>query len=136
VPSQPDVGEVNARGDFGIEAERLAFIDGDRDPWRPAVSCKNGCVRVSDTGRGRSCGRFQLAMIGTLWVSGIVLITQTPGSDLAPKRKSSVSKPVHLIFGRWNSDRLTPTSCTSGGLVSRLTYTDGVHHYDQVSYTG
>lgn len=29
---------VNARGDYAIEADRLAFIDGDRDPWRPVVS--------------------------------------------------------------------------------------------------
>ncbi|WVQ81073.1 hypothetical protein IAT38_003195 [Cryptococcus sp. DSM 104549] len=34
VPAWPDVEEVNARGDFGISADRLAFIDGDRDPWR------------------------------------------------------------------------------------------------------
>ncbi|WVQ93094.1 hypothetical protein IAU59_000158 [Kwoniella sp. CBS 9459] len=66
VPAWPDVAEVNDRGDFGIEYERLAFIDGDRDPWRP----------------------------------------MTPQSDWAPKRSSSVSKPVHLIF-------------------------DGVHHYDE-----
>jgi hypothetical protein len=38
VPFEPDVEEVNARGDYAIEAERLAFIDGDRDPWRPMVS--------------------------------------------------------------------------------------------------
>lgn len=37
VPAQPDVKEINARGDYDIEMDRLAFIDGDRDPWRPAV---------------------------------------------------------------------------------------------------
>ncbi|ORX39182.1 serine carboxypeptidase S28-domain-containing protein [Kockovaella imperatae] len=66
VPAAPDVESVNARGDFAIEMDRLAFIDGDRDPWRPA----------------------------------------TPGSDLAPKRKSTVNKPVHLIY-------------------------NGIHHYDE-----
>ncbi|WRT69169.1 uncharacterized protein IL334_006153 [Kwoniella shivajii] len=66
VPRWPDVEEVNQRGDYELEYERLAFIDGDRDPWRP----------------------------------------MTPQSDWAPRRKSSVSKPVHLIF-------------------------DGVHHYDE-----
>ncbi|KAK1922604.1 serine carboxypeptidase S28-domain-containing protein [Papiliotrema laurentii] len=58
VPPVPDVESVNARGDYAIEADRLAFIDGDRDPWR----------------------------------------VMTPQSDLAPKRTSSVNKPVHLIF--------------------------------------
>ncbi len=38
VPLEPDVEEINARGDFAIEMDRLAFIDGDRDPWRPTVS--------------------------------------------------------------------------------------------------
>ncbi|OCF35690.1 serine carboxypeptidase [Kwoniella heveanensis BCC8398] len=71
VPIWPDVAEVNNRGDYGIEYERLAFIDGDRDPWRP----------------------------------------MTPQSDWAPKRNSSVSKPVHLIF-------------------------DGVHHYDEADLDG
>ncbi|WVR08970.1 hypothetical protein IAU60_006029 [Kwoniella sp. DSM 27419] len=66
MPEWPDVEEVNQRGDYGIEYDRLAFIDGDRDPWRP----------------------------------------MTPQSDWAPKRNSSVNKPVHLIF-------------------------DGVHHYDE-----
>ncbi|WVQ63792.1 uncharacterized protein L199_001946 [Kwoniella botswanensis] len=66
VPEWPDVEEVNRRGDYEIEFDRLAFIDGDRDPWRP----------------------------------------MTPQSDWAPRRKSSVNRPVHLIF-------------------------DGVHHYDE-----
>ncbi|ODN75032.1 hypothetical protein L202_06253 [Cryptococcus amylolentus CBS 6039] len=34
IPDVPDVEEVNKRGDYGIEADRLAFIDGDSDPWR------------------------------------------------------------------------------------------------------
>ncbi len=38
VPEWPDVDEVNRRGDYAIQADRLAFIDGDRDPWRPMVS--------------------------------------------------------------------------------------------------
>lgn len=38
VPNVPNVAEVNARGSYHIEADRLAFIDGDRDPWRPMVS--------------------------------------------------------------------------------------------------
>lgn len=37
VPEWPDVEEVNRRGDFEIQSDRLAFIDGDRDPWRPMV---------------------------------------------------------------------------------------------------
>lgn len=38
VPPLPDVESVNKRGDYAIEADRLAFIDGDRDPWRVMVS--------------------------------------------------------------------------------------------------
>ena len=38
VPPVPDVESVNARGDYAIDADRLAFIDGDRDPWRVMVS--------------------------------------------------------------------------------------------------
>ncbi|RSH95203.1 hypothetical protein EHS25_000289 [Saitozyma podzolica] len=66
VPDVPDVDEVNARGDYTIEADRLAFIDGDRDPWRP----------------------------------------MTPQSDVAPRRSSTVNRPLAMIF-------------------------DGVHHYDE-----
>ncbi|WOO84920.1 putative extracellular serine carboxypeptidase [Vanrija pseudolonga] len=66
VPEWPNVADVNDRGDYDIEYSRLAFIDGDRDPWR----------------------------------------TMTPQADWARKRKSSVDKPVHLIF-------------------------DAIHHYDE-----
>lgn len=38
VPRWPDVDEVNRRGDFATEYSRLAYIDGDRDPWRYCVS--------------------------------------------------------------------------------------------------
>jgi len=38
VPQWPDVDEVNRRGDFALEYSRLAYIDGDRDPWRYCVS--------------------------------------------------------------------------------------------------
>ncbi|ORY33065.1 serine carboxypeptidase S28-domain-containing protein [Naematelia encephala] len=70
VPEWPDVEEINRRGDYGIAMDRLAFIDGDRDPWRP----------------------------------------MTPGADIAPKRTSTVKRPVHIIF-------------------------DGVHHYDENGLT-
>lgn len=52
VPEWPDVEEVNRRGDYAIQADRLAFIDGDRDPWRPMVSVEGmrgcGCVWGTD----------------------------------------------------------------------------------------
>ncbi|RDB14917.1 putative extracellular serine carboxypeptidase [Hypsizygus marmoreus] len=35
VPSLPNITAVNALGDFAIAADRLAFIDGEVDPWRP-----------------------------------------------------------------------------------------------------
>jgi hypothetical protein len=80
VPEWPDVEEVNRRGDYAIEADRLAFIDGDRDPWRPMVSCAYITCQLT---------------------------RQTPQSDVAPKRTSSINKPVHLIH-------------------------DAIHHYDEV----
>jgi hypothetical protein len=67
----PDVEEVNRRGDYAIEKERLAFIDGDRDPWRYCVSFRND----------------------------LTLIAQTPQSDIAPQRNSTVDKPLYIIFG-------------------------------------
>ncbi|BEJ15770.1 hypothetical protein CspHIS471_0503750 [Cutaneotrichosporon sp. HIS471] len=66
VPNWPNITDVNARGDYELEAHRLAYIDGEADPWR----------------------------------------TMTPQADIAPKRKSSVDKPLHLIE-------------------------DGVHHWDE-----
>ncbi|KAG5350295.1 hypothetical protein C0989_011719 [Termitomyces sp. Mn162] len=35
VPRLPNITAVNALGDFDIAADRLAFIDGEVDPWRP-----------------------------------------------------------------------------------------------------
>ncbi|KAJ7758085.1 serine carboxypeptidase S28-domain-containing protein [Mycena maculata] len=37
VPSLPNVTVVNDLGDFDIAADRLAIIDGEVDPWRPAT---------------------------------------------------------------------------------------------------
>ncbi|KAJ3558690.1 hypothetical protein NM688_g768 [Phlebia brevispora] len=46
VPHLPNVTVVNELGDFDIEADRLAIIDGDVDPWRP-------CTPHSDYARDR-----------------------------------------------------------------------------------
>jgi hypothetical protein len=37
VPALPNVTAVNALGDFAIAADRLALIDGEVDPWKPAT---------------------------------------------------------------------------------------------------
>lgn len=37
VPAHPDVGAINKLGNFSLEMDRLAFIDGQFDPWRPAT---------------------------------------------------------------------------------------------------
>ncbi|KAI0632354.1 peptidase S28 [Trametes polyzona] len=37
VPPTPNITVVNAIGDFDIAADRLAIIDGEVDPWRPAT---------------------------------------------------------------------------------------------------
>ncbi|KAI0670867.1 peptidase S28 [Trametes maxima] len=37
VPPFPNITAVNALGDFDIEADRLAIIDGEVDPWRPVT---------------------------------------------------------------------------------------------------
>ncbi|KAF8214964.1 serine carboxypeptidase S28-domain-containing protein [Mycena galopus ATCC 62051] len=37
VPTLPNVTVVNELGDFDIAADRLAIIDGEVDPWRPAT---------------------------------------------------------------------------------------------------
>ncbi|KAJ9091424.1 hypothetical protein QFC21_007214 [Naganishia friedmannii] len=45
----PDVARVNARGDFAIAKDRLAFIDGDSDPWRPATPQSDYALKRNDT---------------------------------------------------------------------------------------
>ncbi|KAL4062844.1 serine carboxypeptidase S28-domain-containing protein [Scleroderma citrinum] len=37
VPSMPNISAVNILGDFAIAADRLAFIDGEVDPWKPCT---------------------------------------------------------------------------------------------------
>ncbi|KZT44433.1 peptidase S28 [Sistotremastrum suecicum HHB10207 ss-3] len=37
IPTWPNVTSVNSLGDFDLAADKLAFIDGDIDPWRPAT---------------------------------------------------------------------------------------------------
>lgn len=37
MPGLPNVTAVNALGDFDIAADRLAIIDGEIDPWKPAT---------------------------------------------------------------------------------------------------
>ncbi|GJJ13198.1 hypothetical protein Clacol_007449 [Clathrus columnatus] len=36
VPNVPNVTAVNSLGDFDLAMDRIAFIDGEIDPWRPA----------------------------------------------------------------------------------------------------
>ena len=54
VPPIPDVELVNARGDYAIEADRLAFIDGDRDPWRVMVRRRSKRARLMTDAAERS----------------------------------------------------------------------------------
>lgn len=37
VPPLPNITTVNILGDFAISVDRLAFIDGDVDPWKPCT---------------------------------------------------------------------------------------------------
>uniref|UniRef100_V5F0R2 Hydrolytic enzymes of the alpha/beta hydrolase fold n=2 Tax=Kalmanozyma brasiliensis (strain GHG001) TaxID=1365824 RepID=V5F0R2_KALBG len=37
MPARPDIDEVNKLGNFKLAVDRLAFIDGQYDPWRPAT---------------------------------------------------------------------------------------------------
>lgn len=45
VPNWPNVTDVNARGDYALEAHRLAYIDGSADPWRTMVSASGRRAR-------------------------------------------------------------------------------------------
>ncbi|KAJ7160080.1 serine carboxypeptidase S28-domain-containing protein [Mycena filopes] len=49
VPQLPNVTVVNALGDFGIAADRLAIIDGEVDPWRPATPHSDYAYDREDT---------------------------------------------------------------------------------------
>ncbi|KAF7299748.1 hypothetical protein HMN09_00980700 [Mycena chlorophos] len=49
VPQMPNVTVVNALGDFGIAADRLAIIDGEIDPWRPQTPHSDDAYGREDT---------------------------------------------------------------------------------------
>ncbi|ELU40379.1 serine carboxypeptidase s28 domain-containing protein [Rhizoctonia solani AG-1 IA] len=52
VPDWPNVTAVNALGDYGLSADRLAFIDGDggcADPWLPATPHSPHAPERADT---------------------------------------------------------------------------------------
>ncbi|KAH7341771.1 serine carboxypeptidase S28-domain-containing protein [Rhizoctonia solani] len=49
VPEWPNVTVVNALGDYGLVADRLAFIDGDEDPWLPATPHSPHAPERADT---------------------------------------------------------------------------------------
>lgn len=38
ITTPPDVNLINKHGGFNLAYPRLAMIDGDRDPWRPATA--------------------------------------------------------------------------------------------------
>ncbi|KAJ7079718.1 serine carboxypeptidase S28-domain-containing protein [Mycena belliarum] len=49
VPKMPNVTVVNVLGDFDIAADRLAIIDGEVDPWRPATPHSDYAFDREDT---------------------------------------------------------------------------------------
>ncbi|KAJ7080507.1 serine carboxypeptidase S28-domain-containing protein [Mycena epipterygia] len=49
VPALPNVTAVNVLGDFDIAADRLAIIDGEVDPWRPATPHSDYAFDRKDT---------------------------------------------------------------------------------------
>lgn len=42
IPSSPDVDRWNAYGGYDVQADRLAFIDGNHDPWL------DGCYHANE----------------------------------------------------------------------------------------
>ncbi|KAF8810219.1 peptidase S28 [Phlegmacium glaucopus] len=49
VPPLPNITAVNALGDFDIAADRLAFIDGEVDPWKPNTPHSDDATDREDT---------------------------------------------------------------------------------------
>jgi len=49
VPLLPNIAAVNALGDFDLAADRLAFIDGEVDPWRPDTPHSDDAKEREDT---------------------------------------------------------------------------------------
>jgi len=49
VPATPNVSVVNELGDFSLKADRLAFIDGEVDPWRPMTPHSQYAPQRDDT---------------------------------------------------------------------------------------
>ena len=49
VPTWPNVTVVNSLGDFEISHSRLAFIDGEIDPWRPCTPHSRHALPREDT---------------------------------------------------------------------------------------
>jgi len=49
VPSLPNISAVNALGSYDMAADRLAFIDGEVDPWKPQTPHGDGAVDRDDT---------------------------------------------------------------------------------------
>jgi len=49
VPPLPNLGVVNKLGSFSIAADRLAFIDGDVDPWKPNTPHSEHASNREDT---------------------------------------------------------------------------------------
>jgi hypothetical protein len=49
VPEWPNVTVVNELGDFALTHSRLAFIDGEIDPWRPCTPHSQYALPREDT---------------------------------------------------------------------------------------
>ncbi|KAH9957385.1 peptidase S28 [Lactifluus volemus] len=72
VPPLPNVTAVNVLGDYHIAADRLAFIDGEVDPWRPYTphSTYGGAEEREDTVLGHSKLFLVVSTTGTRTGSG------------------------------------------------------------------
>lgn len=49
VPSMPNITEINKYGTFSVDEERLAFIDGQFDPWVFATPHSDRAMTRNDT---------------------------------------------------------------------------------------
>lgn len=100
ITTAPNVTEINKYGGYNIQAERLAFVDGQADPWRPATVHAYPYNMTADVNRTNTCEEPFILIEGAVhhWDENGVFANQTTSMFPPAPVKEAQEEEVQFVM--------------------------------------
>jgi len=124
ISTPPDLNAANKHGGFNLSYPRLAFIDGDRDPWRPASPHASPFNETASNRTSTISEPFILIENAVHHFDEFGLFDNETTADLPPKPVKDAQAEIILFVKAWLEEwkyenaRMNSQNLLSGGLYA------------------